>query len=170
MSTCGLHQSPSLTFCPTPEITCVFPHPLCLVWRLLLRRFLSAELLGTLVRRTPPRASSCTCSVRSEARRYCLVASDRSVRVAMASDRPVRRLHLVPLQEYHGWTSATWASLCQTAGDLFAAVMIKLMALYGPGAQHREPPGETGVRRSKCVEQAQASWRHFRAKQREITS
>eukprot|EP00913_Durusdinium_trenchii_P030538 g28606.t1 len=34
--------------------------------------------------------------------------------------------------EYHGWTSATWASLCQTAGDLFAAVMIKLMALYGP--------------------------------------
>ncbi|CAK9025092.1 unnamed protein product [Durusdinium trenchii] len=35
-------------------------------------------------------------------------------------------------KEYHGWTSATWASLCQTAGDLFAAVMIKLMALYGP--------------------------------------
>ena len=30
-------------------------------------------------------------------------------------------------KEYHGWESATWASLAQTAGDLMAVVMMKVL-------------------------------------------
>ena len=48
-------------------------------------------------------------------------------------------------QEYHGWESATWASLCQTAGDLVAAIAIKLLAAYGHCAFFFFFPGEVGV-------------------------
>ena len=47
-------------------------------------------------------------------------------------------------QEQHGWTSATWAGICQTSGDLLAAVMMGFVS-GGSRPDMDEPRGSTGV-------------------------
>lgn len=45
-------------------------------------------------------------------------------------------------KEQHGWMSATWAGICQTAGDLFAAFMMRIF----PAGERSELSEMSGIR------------------------